>query len=111
MTRYERSSQIWTLLVCAARERKTYKYGDVSEVLSFGGVGVLGQFLGPIMNYCEQNELPPLTVLVVNQESGLPSEGLATLEEVNMDREAVFRYDWFSLNPPQNSDFEAADQG
>ena len=109
MTKYERTSQIWALLICAARERKTYKYGDVADILSFGGAGVLGQFLGPIMNYCEENELPPLTVLIVNQETGLPSEGLVTLEEVNLDREAVFNYDWFTLNPPQNSDFEEVD--
>jgi alkylated DNA nucleotide flippase Atl1 len=110
MTKYERSSQIWGLLICAAKDRKTYKYGDVAKILGFGGAGVLGQFLGPIMNYCEANDLPPITVLIVNQETGLPSEGLVALEEVNLDREAVFKEDWFSLNPPQNSDFGEANQ-
>ena len=31
--------------------------------------------------------------LVVNQETGLPGEGLTTLEEVNGDRVAVFNVD------------------
>jgi hypothetical protein len=53
---------------------------------------------------------PPLTVLVVNQETGLPGEGLSTLEEVNEDREAVFDFDWFGLEPPQNQDFKEADR-
>jgi len=37
---------------------------------------------------------PPLTGLVVRQKSGLPGEGLDTLEdeEVNSDREAVFNF-------------------
>lgn len=110
MTLYQRSSQIWFLLVCAAGERKSYTYGQIAEILSFGGAGVMGQYLNPIMCFCEDNELPPLTVLVVNQETGLPGEGLVTLEEVNEDREKVFDFDWFSIEPPQNIDFEEADK-
>lgn len=110
MTRYERASQVWSMLICAARERRSYRYGDVAEILGFGGAGVLAQILGCIMWYCEEQELPPLTVLVVNQDSGLPGEGLTTLEEVNEDREAVFNYDWFDVRPPQNKDFERVDR-
>lgn len=110
MTRYQRSCQIWSLLICAANERKSYTYGDVAEILGFGGAGTMAQFLGPIMWLCEDNEWPPLTVLVVNQDTGLPGEGLSTLEEVNEDREAVFGFDWFSLEPPQTEDFENADK-
>ena len=110
MTRYQRSSQIWSLLVCAAKERKSYTYGNIADTLGFGGAGTLAQFLGPIMWLCEDNGWPPLTVLVVNQGTGLPGDGLSTLENVNEDRERVFTYDWFSLTPPQNVDFENADR-
>ena len=108
MTRAQRALQIWSLLICAARERKTYTYGEIADVLGMGGARVIGQFLGPIMYYCEQNDLPPLTVLVVNQETGLPGEGLTTIEEVNSDREGVFAYDWFAMEPPETDEFEAA---
>jgi len=110
MTRYQRSSQIWSLLICAANERKSYTYGNIADILGFGGAGTMAQFLGPIMWLCEDNEWPPLTVLVVNQDTGLPGEGLSTLEEVNEDRETVFKFDWFSLEPPQNADFSNADR-
>lgn len=110
MTRYQRASQIWSLLVCAARERKTYTYGNVADILGFGGAGVMAPLLGCIMWFCEENDLPPLTVLVVNQDTGLPGEGLSTLEEVNEDREAVFEFNWFVIEPPQNSDFESVDK-
>jgi len=89
MTRYQRSSQIWSLLICAARERNSYTYGGIADILGFGGAGTMAQFLGPIMWLCEDKGLPPLTVLVVNQETGLPGEGLCTLEAVNEDRESV----------------------
>jgi len=105
MTRQQRATQIWALLICAARERKSYTYGDIANILGYGGAGVLSQTLGLIMTFCANNGLPPLTVLVVNQETGLPGEGLTTLEELNQDRESVFRFDWFSLEPPQNADF------
>ena len=75
MTRYQRSLQIWAVLVCGARERRSYTYGDIAKILGMKGAGVMAQFLGPIMWYCENNDLPPLTVLVVNQETGLPGKG------------------------------------
>jgi len=75
------------------------------------GAGVIGSFLGPIMWYCENNEYPPLTVLVVNQETGLPGEGLSTMENVNTDREQVYNFNSFSIEPPETSNFEKVDRG
>ncbi|MFW3613161.1 hypothetical protein [Billgrantia antri] len=110
MTRYQRSSQIWSLLICAANERQSYTYGGIADILGFGGAGTMAQFLGPIMWLCEDNDWPPITVLVVNQDTGLPGQGLSTLEEVNTDREDVFNFDWFSVEPPQIEDFANADR-
>ena len=110
MTRYQRSMQIWSLLICAANDRKTHTYGDIAEILGMKGAGVMAQFLGPIMWLCENNQWPPLTVLVVNQETGLPGEGLTTIENVNRDREAVFNFDWFGVVPPSLHDFDSADR-
>ena len=108
MTRFQRALQIWSLLVCAARDRRTYTYGDLADALGMGGAGVMAQFLGPIMDYCREQQLPPLTVLVVNQDTGLPGAGLTTLEDVNLDRERVFAHAWFQMEPPETSDFEEA---
>jgi hypothetical protein len=110
MTRYQRSLQIWTLLVSASLERRTYRYGDIAETLGMKGSGVLAQFLGPIMWFCEANKLPPLTVLVVNQDTGLPGDGLTTIENVNQDRESVFRFDWFAIEPPETESFREVDK-
>lgn len=110
MTKYQRASQIWALLICAARERKTYTYGNTADILGFGSARVMTPFLGCIMRFCTENNLPPLTVLVVNQKTGIPGDGLSTLEEVNGDREAVFSFNWFSIEPPQNADFKSVDK-
>lgn len=36
----------------------------------------VSNFLGSIMYYCQQHQLLPLTVIVVNQTAGRPGEGL-----------------------------------
>jgi len=110
MTRYQRAAQVWSLLVCAARERKTYTYGGVADILGFRGAGVMAQILGCVMWYCEVHGLPPLTALVVNRTTGLPGEGLSTVQDPNADREAAFSFDWFELEPPQVSDFASVDR-
>ena len=74
MTRAERAMQIWQILITAAHDRRTLTYGRVAALLGFKGAGVISQFLNPIMGYCEAKDLPPLTVLVVNQDTGLPGE-------------------------------------
>ena len=79
----------------------------LAEMLGYRGAGTLSRILGHIMFYCQQNALPPLTVLVVNQDTGLPGEGL-TGADLNADREAVFNYDWYGLFPPAPEDLSAA---
>jgi len=67
--------------------------------MGFRRAGTLAHILGHIMHYCIQNDLPPLTVLVVNQDTGLPGEGLIGAD-LNADRETVFNFNWFGLIPP-----------
>src|SRR5947209_6743786 len=84
MTRPQRALQIWQLLIGASRVRQTLTYSMVADLIGMGA-GTLSQPLELVMRYCECNGLPPLTVLVVNQETGRPGAGLSTLEELNRD--------------------------
>ena len=109
MTKYQRVQHVWSLLVCAARDRRTYTYGGLADALGIrGGARAMRHYLAPVMYYCREQRLPPLTVLVVSRETGLPGEGLTTLENVNRDRESVFAHDWFQTEPPETGDFEEA---
>jgi hypothetical protein len=98
-TNASRALQIWLILIGAAHDRRTLTYGGLAKMLGFKGAGTLAHPLGHLMHYCRQNGLPPLTVLVVNQATGLPGEGL-TETDLNADREAVFEFDWYALVPP-----------
>ena len=107
MTKYQRVQHVWSLLVCAATDRRTYTYGGLADALGIpGGAQAMRHYLAPVMYYCREQQLPPLTVLVVSRETGRPGEGLTTLENVNRDRENVFAHDWFQMPLPETGDFE-----
>lgn len=63
----------------------------------------MGGLLGSISHYCKNKRLPWLTSLVVNEETGLPGEGLMELakreygEKIDFHaiQSRVFIYDWF----------------
>lgn len=103
-----RAVQIWQILVGMAHTRRTTTYKELASLLGYAGAGVLGRQLGHIMFFCAQNELPPLTALVVNAETGLPGEGLETKGELHREREQVFNFNWYALVPPSAEDYERA---
>ena len=107
-TLYTRALQIWQILISKATNRQTLTYGELAGILEFGGASVLGRFLDPVMRYCRINELPSLTIIVVNQETGQPGTGLSAIDDHNRAREEVFNYDWFGIFPPTPAEFETA---
>ena len=104
-TRDSRAVQIWQILIGLARNRQTITYGMLGKKIGFKGVGIIGPFLDPIMRYCKQNNLPPLTIVVVNETTGSPGEGLTTIGNESSDREDVFNCDWYNLYPPSEVDY------
>jgi len=108
MKRFERAMQIWQILISAAHNRQILTYTIVADLIGMGA-GTLSQTLGMIMRYCKRNNLPPLTSLVVNKNTGQLGEGLTTVMELNRDRERVFEYNWFAHPPVQIADFDVKD--
>jgi putative restriction endonuclease len=104
-----RALQIWQILIGAAKSRQILTYGILADMLGYKGAGVFAQPLGHIMYYCQQNKLPPLTIIVVNQDTGIPGTGL-TGADLSADRESVFRFDWYGLIPPSPEDLRIAYQ-
>lgn len=102
MTSERHALQVWALLVCAARDRRTYTYGDIAETLGWrkevDGLRVVGP-LNLVAEYCSAHGFPPLHVLVVNAKSGQPGEGFDQYIDIDEQREAVFRFRWFEVEP------------
>jgi hypothetical protein len=107
MTRGERAQLAWQVLLGAAHNRQILTYTLLGDLIGMGP-GTLAPVLGLIMKYCHSQGLPPLTVLVVNKDTGLPGSGLRTLEDLARDREDVFSEDWYGQLPPTAEALEAA---
>jgi hypothetical protein len=109
MTRSERASQIWAVLAWAARNRQSLTYRQIGQLIGVPTAG-LGQLLEPIQSWCLLNKLPPLTVLVVRQETGLPGPGFtgASAADFAKAQADVFGTDWLELGNLQPEKFEKA---
>jgi len=109
MNKFQHASQIWALLAVAATHRQSLTYSQVARATG-AFTGGLGMLLEPIQSYCRLRALPPLTVLVVQQESGLPGSGFigATAEEIGGAQAAVFKFDWLEHGNPGPVAFEEA---
>ena len=93
-----RAYQVWLILVGRARNRQTITYSQLAELLGYGDPRPLSGPLDYLMHYCDQEDLPPLTCIVVSKITGKPGDGMR--EYSLADQEDVFSYDWYNLVPP-----------
>ena len=76
----------------------------VQELTGIAVIGI-GGVLEPIQKYCKRHKLPPLTVLVVNEKTGLPGVGFKDAKNIFAAQARVFVYDWYRRKAPQPEDF------
>lgn len=98
MTAHQRAHQLWSLLAYAASNRQTLTYSFLGKLVGLPAAAI-GRSLYPIQYFCKQQGLPPLTVLVVNQATGRPGEGLDVDDFAKMVQE-VFEFNWLSYKSP-----------
>ncbi len=68
----------------------------------------IGDFLRPIQQYCTENGLPPLTALVLSEQTGLPGEGFIAAADVPAAQMQVFQHRWLDNNAPTAEQLEDA---
>jgi hypothetical protein len=54
--------------------------------------------------------LPPLNCIVVNKKTGLPGDEIPIDDgvDLNVERERVYRFDWFDIYPPSEKELRQA---
>jgi len=107
MTVSERAHQIWPVLAWAARNRQVLTYEILGKLIGVPQQG-LGRLLEPIQSYCLQEELPPLTILVVRKDTGIPGVGFIAAEDIPGTQAKVFAYDWLGQGCPTVDELEDA---
>jgi len=103
----ERAVQMWPILALAARNRQTLTYQIVEQLTGVMAPGV-GRCLDPIQSYCRVHQLPPLTVLVVGKDDGIPGTGFTAAEDVPGAQADVYQHDWSKDKCPSTEEFEQA---
>jgi hypothetical protein len=105
-----RALQAYLVLIGLAWHRQTITYGQLSQnqMEKYGHGGILAGPLNCIMGWCHESGLPPLTALVVNEQTGLPGEGLYTASDYPATQQQVFEFNWYSLFPPSPDELAAA---
>ena len=110
---YVQAQQIWLILTARAMlcppmgpdlRKSLLYYGDLADAMGKdrkAGI-TLARQLGIVGVYCIDHELPPLNVIVVNQQTGQPGVDvvLSPGSSVHQDQRRVFRHDWFGIRPP-----------
>ncbi len=95
-----RAQQIYLILLGLAYNRQTSTYGQIADLLGYDGAGTLARILGRIYEWCHENDLPKIVALVVNQETGIPGDGLSNLDR-DREREKIYNFSWYDVIPPK----------
>jgi hypothetical protein len=105
-----RAAQAWQILVGKAMNRQTVTYEGLSLLMyKKKAQGVLDRMLGHVAYYCEDNNLPPLTAIVVGKKRGTPGQDIPIdLRKIDGEREKVYRYDWYNICPPSEDALQSA---
>jgi len=99
--RFELAHDTWPILIQAAQEGTTLTYGQVAHLLHYRGARVVGTALWPIQDLCMERGWPPLTSLVVNQDTDQPGPGfIAWPGDLQGAHESVFAFPWHELPVP-----------
>ena len=105
-----RAVQAWQILVGAAMNRQTLTYKVLAQLMyQRDAQGVLDKILGHIAFYCIDNDVPPLTSIVVGQGRGTPGEDIPMdLNKRDTERERVYEMDWYDVYPPSAEELHAS---
>ncbi len=99
MTTYERALQIYQVLISLAHNRQTLTYSMLGSLIGMPPHGLAGH-LAHIFRYCDNHNLPQITVLIVRTMEGSPSTGFPSDQlDPDQERERVYGHAWFRQKP------------
>lgn len=96
-----RAHQAWLYLIAQATQRRLPRYKELADIMGYEGSSSIGRILGPIAYFCRENDLPPLSIIVVG-EDGKPGIGFTIVppHEIDKYREKTYQFPWYSIMPP-----------
>lgn len=101
VNQYERAFRAWPALIETAEAHTTISYVQLAKHLDIHPRPIR-YVLGPIQDYCLEEKLPPLTILVVSQGRHTPGVGFIAWDVDDLDEgyRRVWAYPWRQLTNP-----------
>ena len=100
-TKYEIAFMIWNILADVSKSKQTITYKLLANKVNMNFIPASFHGLHEIQNYCEQENLPPLTMLAVGMD-GRQGEGFRKKRDdgeiYNLDD--VYLFDWHGYGNP-----------
>jgi len=93
------AGRIWPLLVAAATARRTMTYGELAAPLRLFRRN-LNQPLDGIAKQCTKIGWPPLTLVVVDTDTGVPATGVAEGDTLKDAYRRVYEFNWATVKNP-----------
>lgn len=107
MSRFNQTACIWPLLVMSTGHRRILNYDLLARLIGVPESD-LGRLLEPIQSYCILKGLPPLTSIVVDSRTGMPSEGFIAADNVPRAQAETFLFNWLEQPVPTRDAFRDA---
>ena len=92
---------MWQVLISRASNRQTVPYQVLTEAIG-GHVPpvAVGQYLDLLLAYCREKDLPTISTIVINADTGQPSQKSRHIYRLYRERERVYGHNWFATMPP-----------
>lgn len=105
--KYKYAVIVWQYLLGKAQNRQSITYDQLSRKLELAENQAIRPTLPRISKLCQGEELPLLTVLVVDASGKPGSQYPGDFKDLDAERERVFSYPWSKVFPPSPDDFRA----
>lgn len=101
MTNEQKAYEFWEILKTCAIKKTDITYTELGKPINVYKRN-LGGSLHLIQNYCLENELPPLSILVVEKLTGLPGNGFMAFDIKNLEEgfNKVCNFNWLDVQNP-----------
>lgn len=100
VNQHQRAAKAWEVLIKVAEKKDFVRYKELGDKIGIHH-RVVRFVLAVIQDYCLENNLPPLTILI-GDENGMPGKGFTAWDRdnINQGKEEVYNYNWTSLQNP-----------
>jgi len=105
-----RALQVYLVLIGCAANQQVLTYARLAELVGLHTPAWLFASLERLADWCQKEGLPPLTSLVVAEDTGVPGNNYRLpLHELAAQQNRARKFNWYAIVPPTMAELEQSD--